>query len=184
MSKCHTFDLCAWRTIKEFAGIYNIRGVDYELLRKGSTNKFSLYIQSTFLRLGLNDKSNPYYYTINILGGSKSMRAIRKSVALGFKSQLFFEKIVEATTFPCPCCAGMQLNASNSFCHYLTNEHINRLKSGNYDKIILEKYAENPELFKWLEYSGFQFKFKGRRRLLVSYKLVNGKQHIIDVSNI
>ena len=176
MNKPHKFDLCAWHTIKQFAGIYNVKNVNYDLLYMGNTDKFSLYIQGIFYRLGLNQRTNPYY--IDVVSGS--IRAIRKSIASGFKSQLFFEKLSQAHTYSCPCCGGGKMTLSKRTAHYYTNEHIDALKSRKYDSIILQKYKDDPDMFKWLEYCGFTEKLRGRRRRLVSNRMASGKYHVIS----
>ena len=177
MNKCHTFDLCAWRTIKEFAGIYNVKNVNYKLLHMEVTNKFSLYIHGIFYRLGLNHRINPYY--ADVVSGS--IRAIRKSLALGFKSRLFFERLVQAYAYSCPCCGGIPLTLTKRITHYYTDEHIDALKSRKYDSIILQKYKDDPDMFKWLEYCGFSLKLRGRNRRLVSNRMASGKYHVIDI---
>lgn len=152
----HKFDARSWRIIKEFWGIYPIKNIDYRIFYFGATSIFSLYLINSYKEL-----KSP-----RIKSGS--IYALRKALAAGYKSKLFYSRLPGLLVSQCPCCKIGQFFWFEKEHHNNTSGHRFAVESGKYDKMILEKYKEDPELFTWLEYCGFKMKLRGRKRRLVS----------------
>tara|TARA_Y100000768_G_scaffold290035_1_gene224129 strand:- start:771 stop:1280 length:510 start_codon:yes stop_codon:yes gene_type:complete len=145
----HRFDLRSWNIIKQFAGIYNVKGVNYTILSPESANStFNSYISDLYRNMKLVPN--------NIYFGYKNMKPIYIHLAKGYKSQLFYQKIAHAYSHPCVCCKGKSLVYGKRRIHCLDRKHIKQIKSGNFDQIILQKYKFDPLLFRWIDYSGFR----------------------------
>jgi hypothetical protein len=156
----HKFDCCAWRKIKEYLGVYNVKGVSYKFLSpECQSSSIKMYICSTYTTMRLGPESS--YSYINIM-------PMFKLLERGYKSREFYEKMAFAYSYDCPCCGGGAMTWGARYAHSLQRKHINALKSKEYDSVIIAKYNEDPNMFKWLDYWGFRLKLRGRKRRLVS----------------
>ena len=148
MTAPHMFDLCSWRLIKDFAGIYNIK-MDYSKIKKLSRDKLSkAYFEDgkqplisveiswsvNFDAFGNSTWSSDAFEQIEATKshGVKEWKAlILKMAAQGYKSREFYEALQKLIEPPLKetCVCGLKIGATyrQKQKHYQTKRHINRM---------------------------------------------------------
>ena len=132
----------AWMLIKEYCGIYNIPHMDYKLFRNISGRR-ATYILETYKKLCNPKATAPTMY---------------KSLAQGYKCKAFYSIIASTLMNPLPwkcVCNITETTSQGVIDHVRKVDHIIAIKSGKYDAKIVEKFNEDPYLFKYLNYCGF-----------------------------
>ena len=126
----------------------------------------------TYRDMKLGPESLNYSYT--------NTMPMFKMLAKGYKSREFYEKMASIYSYGCPCCGGEAMTWGARYAHSLQRNHINALKTKEYDSVIVDKYNEDPNMFKWLDYWGFRLKLRGRKRRLISG--FGNDRHIINLN--
>lgn len=147
----------AWMLIKEYCGIYNIPHMDYKLFRNISGRRHT-YILETYKKL-----CNPPL-------ASATTATLYKYLAQGYKSKAFYSRIASTLMNPLPwkcVCNITETTPCGVIDHVRKVDHIIAIKSGKYDAKIVEKFNEDPYLFKYLNHCGFTSREVSSKTLLL-----------------